>query len=142
MSTSRAIRVLAEFAASDAVARGSGPRLQAALRDAIEVISAWRGPPAERARPHLERMRELLDRSGLDGGLRPLAASVLEALGFAAGHGADGGNRIPSSRRSHGERPGEAGPDLEQAVRPHSSHSQAGVERESLPDPPDGADEP
>jgi len=54
--------------------------LQVALRDAIEVISAWRGPPAERARPHLERMREL---SGLDGRLQSLAASVLKAFGLA-----------------------------------------------------------
>jgi hypothetical protein len=81
-STSRAFHVLAKFASSDAVAQGSGLQLQGILRDAIEVISAWRGPPAERARLHLERMRELLDRSGLDGRLQPLAASVLKVLGL------------------------------------------------------------
>jgi len=84
--TSRAFSVLAEFALSDAVAWDSGPELQAplreAIRDAIEVISAWRGPAVEHARPHLERMRELLDRSGLDDRLQPLAASAMEALGL------------------------------------------------------------
>jgi len=39
-------------------------------------------PRVDRARPHLERIRELLDRPGLDGRLQPLAASVLNALGF------------------------------------------------------------
>jgi len=86
-SASRAFRVLAEFASSDAIAQNSGPELQAALRDAVEVIAAWRGAPVESARPHLERMRELLDRSGLDGRLQPLAASVLEALGFTTERG-------------------------------------------------------